>query len=62
MTLPGSADFTLGAGSPALNEGVTSPIYADFLARYGESIAIDIAGVIRPQGVAYDLGANERTI
>ena len=41
-------DFHLQAGSPAINAGTTVSI-----------VTTDIAGVSRPQGSAYDIGARE---
>ena len=45
---PGTFDFHLTGGSPALNTGLTIP-----------SLTRDFAGVARPQGAGYDLGACE---
>lgn len=41
-------DFTLAVGSPCIGTGKLSSVYATFLARYGDSIAIDIIGTPRP--------------
>jgi hypothetical protein len=54
-----SDDFTLRPGSPAIDQGSASSVYATFLSRYGLSISRDRAGVVRPQGGAWDLGAYE---
>jgi serralysin len=45
----GAFDFHLGAGSPAIDVGVTIP-----------QVTVDLDGVHRPQGAAYDVGAYER--
>jgi hypothetical protein len=44
----GGGDFTLQAGSPAINAGTTVSL-----------VTTDYAGVARPQGPAYDIGAYE---
>jgi hypothetical protein len=41
-------DFSLRAGSPAIDKGVTLA-----------AVATDIRGILRPQGGAYDVGAYE---
>ncbi len=46
---PASANFRLNAGSSALNTG--TPLASPY--------NTDIAGIIRPQGAAFDLGAYE---
>ncbi len=43
-----SADFRLRSGSPAIDKGVTAV-----------QVTVDFAGVRRPQGAAYDIGAYE---
>ena len=49
FTNSGAGDFTLQAGSPAINAGVsTAPTVTD-----------DFIGTARPQGAAYDIGAYE---
>jgi hypothetical protein len=58
---PAGEDFRLQAVSPAVDAGVTDPVYSTFLSLYGIDIAKDIAGKPRPQGPAIDLGAYERT-
>ncbi len=45
----GALDLHLGAASPAVDVGVTIP-----------QVAVDLDGVHRPQGPAYDIGAYER--
>lgn len=45
---PGAADFRLQSGSPAIDKGMTL-----------SHVTKDFAGVIRPQGPAYDIGAFE---
>jgi Right handed beta helix region len=54
-----AGDFSLQAGSPALDKGVQHSVYATFLARYGLNIEKDIAGASRPQGAGWDIGAYE---
>lgn len=44
----GAADFHLSASSPAIDIGITLT-----------EVAVDISGIVRPQGVAYDIGAYE---
>lgn len=52
FTNPGAADFTIQSGSTARNAGVsTSPTVID-----------DFAGISRPQGPAYDIGAYEYVV
>jgi hypothetical protein len=48
FTSGGTEDFTLQAGSPARNAGLTIA-----------SVTTDYNGVLRPQGAAYDIGAFE---
>ncbi len=61
FTAPGSGDFTLQAGSPAVDAMATrDAIFADFEALYGISIAEDINGNPIPATNA-DLGAYQRT-
>jgi hypothetical protein len=50
FTNPGALNFTLQAGSPAIDTGATLSL-----------VATDKAGISRPQGAAYDIGAHERT-
>ncbi len=45
-----SMDFRLQAGSPAINAGVDT------------SVSRDYAGISRPQGAAYDIGAHELAV
>lgn len=47
---PGGLDYSLAAGSPAINTGFNA---AD------DGVTADIDGVARPQGAAYDAGAYE---
>jgi len=49
FTNPSVYDYTLQANSPALNAGTTLA-----------AVTTDYAGVARPQGAAYDIGAYER--
>ena len=46
---PAAGDFQLDEASPAIDEGVEIP-----------SVHDDVAGVSRPQGAGYDIGAHER--
>jgi hypothetical protein len=48
FTNPGAADFSLRNGSPAIDKGTTVT-----------SVRTDIAGVSRPKGSAFDIGAYE---
>jgi len=52
-------DFHLAAGSPAIDAGDTSSVYATFQQRYGLGIQVDRDGTSRPEGRAFDLGAYE---
>lgn len=48
FTNPGASDYTLQGGSPAINAGTTEVL-----------VPVDYAGVSRPQGPAYCIGAYE---
>jgi hypothetical protein len=52
-------DLRLLSGSPAIDTGSIEGVYETFRSRYGIDIARDAAGGVRPQGVAYDMGAYE---
>jgi len=52
-------DFSLRVGSPAADAGTLASAYAAYLNLYGSSIAKDIVGTSRPQGLRYDVGAYE---
>lgn len=56
-------DYRLTNGSPAIDAGnaQVNNAVAAFQARYGINIAFDPLGVVRPQGVAHDMGAFEFT-
>jgi hypothetical protein len=56
----GAGDLRLRAGSPAVDAGTAHPLYDLFQRTYGLSIARDHAGLPRPQGAGWDLGAFER--
>jgi hypothetical protein len=43
-----TTNYRLGNGSPAIDAGLTIP-----------SLTVDLAGVSRPQGIGYDIGAFE---
>jgi hypothetical protein len=58
---PADLDFRLTEGSPAVDSGVAPDAYQLFESLYGLSIAEDRAGVERPQGAAWDIGAYEYT-
>ncbi len=51
-------DFTLVTGSVCIGTGKVADVYATFSARYGDSIAADIAGTSRPVG-NWEIGAFE---
>ena len=52
-------DFRLQSGSPAIDRGVLNTVYATFSTLYGIDISRDAAGVARPQGAGWDIGAYE---
>jgi hypothetical protein len=55
-----NADFTLKAGSPAIDLVSTEPdVYAIFEAYFGRDIRRDHTGATRPQGDGWDAGPNE---
>ncbi len=54
-----AGDYRLQTGSPAIDTGTSHTAYTTFTGRYGVSIALDIGGVTRPQGSAWDIGAHE---
>jgi hypothetical protein len=56
---PTAYDLRLQSGSPGIDAGVTDSVYRTFYNHYGIDIARDSSGVVRPQGVAYDMGAYE---
>jgi hypothetical protein len=58
--LTGPADARLRAGSPAVDAGVAHPAYQAFQDLYGVGIARDYAGLPRPMGRGWDLGAFEQ--
>ncbi|MBX4205491.1 MAG: hypothetical protein KW788_04930, partial [Candidatus Doudnabacteria bacterium] len=55
----GGSDFHLQSNSPAINTGITSTVYNDFLTQYGISISYDKDHATRPVGSAWDMGAYE---
>jgi hypothetical protein len=56
---PAGGNFSLQAGSPAINESLESPVYDLYFATYGLDIKKDNPGLFRPQGSAWDIGAFE---
>lgn len=54
-----AGNFALQSGSPAIDTGGVDDVYATFESTYGLSIAKDLAGVSRPQGTGWDIGAYE---
>lgn len=52
-------DFTLLVGSPAIDQGDLSGVYATYLAEVGLPLAQDIAGTPRPLNGQWDEGAYE---
>jgi len=56
---PESGNFTLLLTSPARDSGVVSDVYQTFQNLYGLDIRCDHAGIVRPQGAAWDIGAFE---
>ena len=52
-------DLHVKSGSPAINAGLTSEVYAKFLSLHGLNIAVDPDKVSRPQGSKWDIGAYE---
>jgi len=54
-----AGDVHLQANSPAINAGVTPPVYATFQSLYGIDIRLDFSDMPRPQGAAFDIGAFE---
>lgn len=56
-----NSSFDLRGDSPAVDVGVTHPLYALFQSTYGISLAFDAKGAPRPLGRAFDLGALEAT-
>ena len=54
-----TADFHLQSSSSAISAGLTHAAYSTFFSLYGLSIEVDKAGIARPQGPAWDIGAFE---
>jgi hypothetical protein len=59
LTDPGNDVYTLLAGSPALDSGSPSGIYASYQQRYNVTMAVDALGRARPSGGVWDIGAYE---
>lgn len=53
-------DYTLQAGSPAIDQLVANAAYQRFEDEYGMDIRQDRDGTVRPQGPSWDIGAYER--
>lgn len=56
---PTMDDFRLSRGSPAISKGTEHPVYQLFEDRFGISIRRDKAGLSRPKGSGWDIGAYE---
>lgn len=56
---PGTGDFHLASGSPAIDTAAAHAAYDTFFTRYGIDIKKDLDGVVRPQGSNWDIGAYE---
>jgi hypothetical protein len=52
-------DFSLQASSPAIDTGIDHFIYQQFQISFGIDIRLDYDGDLRPQGLAWDIGAYE---
>jgi hypothetical protein len=55
----GGGDYSLQAGSPAIDNGTVSEVYQKFYDLYGINISVDCVGAARPQGGGWDIGAYE---
>jgi hypothetical protein len=55
-------DFSLQAGSPAIDAGVEASVYQLFQDTFGIDIQVDRNGRPRPHGSAWDIGAYEYTL
>ncbi len=68
FTNPAAHDFTLAAGSQAVDSGILAPAYERFISGgdlagfsgYGYDIKLDFQGHARPNGAGWDMGAYER--
>jgi len=56
---PSLNDFSLQSTSPAIDRGTNSAIYDNFYNFFSVNIRKDFAGVSRPQGSGWDIGAYE---
>lgn len=56
---PVNNSLDLKATSPAVDAGMTHPLYAAFQTLYGISLSTDAKGSPRPSGKGYDIGAFE---
>ncbi len=54
-----AGNYRLLAGSPAIDKGIVSGVYATYQQLYGLNINVDYAGTARPQGAGWDMGAFE---
>jgi hypothetical protein len=54
-----TTDFTLQAGSQAIDAGVEHSLYEQFLATYGLDIRVDRNDTAKPQNDIWDIGAYE---
>jgi hypothetical protein len=59
FTNPDALDFHLRVGSPAIDTGLVSSVYAAFQSRYGLTASVDFDGVSRPVRGGWDIGALE---
>ena len=54
-----NSDFSLQSNSAAINKGIPSKVYDQFMELYGIDISCDMMGTSRPQGAQWDIGAVE---
>ena len=53
------ANYKPQAGSPMIDSSIRQVVYDRFFQYYGIDIAKDLAGIPRPQGAGWDIGAYE---